>query len=62
MGSNRVKEFVDRWLWLCPLLAILVAAWLLVAFGLSFWTGLLTALLLVCPAIVVWGLLKFGRG
>ena len=62
MENNRLKEFFDHWLWLCPLLAILVDAWVLVAFGFTFWNGLLVALLLACPAIMVWFLFKFGRG
>jgi hypothetical protein len=62
MEGNQVTRFARNWLWLCPLLAIAVAAWVLAAFGLSLWTGLFTALLLVCPALMVWGLFKFGRG
>lgn len=61
--ENRwLKRFIDRWLWLCPLLGILVAASVLVVFGLSFWMGLFAALLLVCPAIMVWGFFKLGGG
>jgi hypothetical protein len=55
MAASGARWFVDRWLWLCPLLAILVAAFVLLVFGVSFWAGLFAALLMVCPALIVWG-------
>jgi len=45
-----------RWCWLCPWLAIGLAAGVLVLWGLSWWTALLSALLLTCPALMLWGL------
>lgn len=45
----------NRWAW-CPWLAILLAAGVFVLFGLSWWSALLAALLLVCPALMLWGL------
>lgn len=45
-----------RWCWLCPWLAILLAAGVLAWWGLSWWTALLAALFLVCPALILWGL------
>lgn len=48
-------RFADRWLWLCPVLSILLAAAVLMVFGFTFWGALLAALLLVCPAMLVWG-------
>lgn len=47
--------FADRWLWLCPVLSVLLAAAVLMIFGFTFWGGLLAGLLLVCPAMLVWG-------
>ena len=61
MENQRLKEIVDRWLWLCPAFAILVAAWVLVAFGFSFWNGLFIAFLLVCPAVILWGVVTLRR-
>lgn len=58
MEGSPARRFANRWLWLCPLLGILVAAGVLVAFGFSIWTALLAALLLVCPALIVWGAVK----
>ncbi|WP_114970726.1 hypothetical protein [Rhodoferax ferrireducens] len=51
-------RFVDRWLWLCPILSILLAAVVLMIFGFTFWGGLLAGLLLVCPATLVWGAIE----
>ena len=51
-------RFADRWLWLCPVLSILLAVAVLMYFGFTFWGGLLAALLLVCPAMLVWGAIE----
>ena len=59
--NERLKQLIDHWLWLCPALAILVAALVLVAFGLSLWTGLFVAFLLFCPAVVIWGVVMSRR-
>lgn len=49
------SRFANRWLWLCPALAVLLAAGVLILFGLTLWSALLAALLLVCPALILWG-------
>ena len=54
-------HYVDRWLWLCPLLAIVLVAGIFWAFGLTWWTAALAAVLLVCPVLIVWGLFKVTR-
>jgi len=46
------------WGWLCPWLGILMAAGVLMLFGLHWWSALLAALMLACPAILLWGVLK----
>ena len=51
-------RFADRWLWLCPVLSILLAAAVLMIFGFTFWGALLAALLLVCPAMILWGAIE----
>lgn len=61
MTASGTHRLVDRWLWLCPLVAILVVPWVLVAFGVSFWTGLFAALLMVCPVLIVWGAVALRR-
>lgn len=52
---------MNRWGWLCPWLAILLAAGVFALWGLSWWTALLAALLLVCPALLLWGLYIMAR-
>jgi hypothetical protein len=46
-----------RLLWLCPLLGLVLATVVLWAFGLSWWIGLVAALLLACPLVLAWGVL-----
>lgn len=45
-----------RWSWLCPWLAVALAAAVFMLFGLTWWSALLAAFLLVCPALLLWGL------
>ena len=52
---------MNRWLWLCPLLAILLAAGVLVLWGFTWLTALIVALLLVCPALMIWGVWQTRR-
>lgn len=52
---------MNKWTWLCPWFAIALAAAVLVLWGLTLWTALLVALLLVCPAIMLWGVIKLRR-
>ena len=40
-------EFANRWMWLCPILAVALAAAVLWSFGFSWWSALLAALMLV---------------
>lgn len=51
-------EVANRWLWLCPALAVLIAAAILWSFGFAWWGSLLAALLLVCPVLIVWGAMQ----
>lgn len=47
---------MNRWSWLCPWLAVALAAGVFVLFGFTWWSALLATLLLVCPALLLWGL------
>lgn len=47
---------MNRWAWLCPWLAVALAAAVFVLFGFTWWSALLAAFLLVCPALLLWGL------
>lgn len=58
----RFREvYMGRWTWLCPWLAVGLAAAVFNLWGLTWWTALLAALLLVCPAIMLWGVIKLRR-
>ena len=71
IGGTPTKRFGDslrplldrafgRWLWLCPLIMVAVGVGALMFFDLTFWRAFLVALLLVCPAIALGGVL-FSR-
>src|SRR5574341_1765678 len=53
---------MNRWIWICPPLAIIIVAWALVAWGFTVATALLISLILVCPVLVIWGVIESGRG
>ncbi len=52
---------MDRWLWLCPIVALIGAATMLWAFGFSLMAALGVAFLLSCPALIVWTLREARR-
>ena len=52
---------MNKWSWLCPWTALGLAAAILMLWGVSLWTALLAALLLVCPALILWGLIETSR-
>jgi len=49
---------MNQWPWWCPWTALGLAAGILMLWGVSLWTALLAALLLVCPALILWGLIE----
>lgn len=53
--DTRYGSFLNHWLWLCPLLSLVLAAVLMALFGLTWVSAILVALILVCPAVMVWG-------
>jgi Flp pilus assembly protein TadB len=52
---ERTRAWWSRNLWLCPLLAIVLATAVLHFVGLSPWTAIVIAAVAVCPAVLVWG-------
>jgi protein-S-isoprenylcysteine O-methyltransferase Ste14 len=63
-GAQRLSgkvPWLANWYWLCPPIAIGLAAWVFAWWGFDWWTALLAALFLVCPALVVWVLFYAGR-
>jgi uncharacterized membrane protein HdeD (DUF308 family) len=59
--NERIKACVRDWAWLCPFGMLGLAAGILILFGVTVWTSILVALLLVCPAIMIWGALYLRR-
>jgi hypothetical protein len=55
------RKFSRAWIWLCPLAMIGLAVAVLFIAGLTIWTAVLAAMLLVCPAIILWGAVRTGR-
>lgn len=52
---------MNKWAWLCPWLSIALGTAVLVFWGLTLWTALLIALLLACPATMLWAAIKTRR-
>lgn len=52
---------MDQWAWLCPSLAVGLAAAVFTLWGLTWWTALLAAFFLVCPALMVWAIIAARR-
>jgi Flp pilus assembly protein TadB len=50
----------SRRLWLCPALALVIAALVLWSFGIAWQGALLAAVLLVCPALLAWGAVQIA--
>jgi ubiquinone/menaquinone biosynthesis C-methylase UbiE len=53
-----IRNSMGRWVWLCPFGMLGLAVGILMLFGLSVWTSVVVAILLVCPVIMMWGVLK----
>lgn len=52
---------MKRWLWICPTLGLILATAVFYLWGFSLRTAIVAALLLVCPSIVLWGLITLRR-
>ena len=55
-------RLIDRLLWLCPALSLILAAALLWLVGLTLWTAVVAAVLIGCPVAVVFALLAERLG
>lgn len=53
--NGRFVACIRSWAWLCPYLMMGFAAIILILLGLSVWTAIIVAILLVCPAVMLWG-------
>lgn len=56
-----MRKVVQKWVWLCPPLMTALALWIFMLLGFAVWAAVLMALLLVCPAIIIYGLIKISR-
>ena len=56
-----MRDAVRRRGWMCPFVMLGAAAGILLLWGFSVWTAVLVAVLLVCPAIMVWGAIHVRR-
>jgi hypothetical protein len=61
MAESFKQRLWHRGAWLCPLLAMALATATLMVFGVQLWSALLVSLLLICPALLVWGLVVLSR-
>jgi protein-S-isoprenylcysteine O-methyltransferase Ste14 len=48
---------LSRWVWICPALGLLLATLVFYMWGFTLWTSFVGALMLVCPSIILWGLI-----
>lgn len=53
-----MKPPIDNWMWICPALAVTLAAVVLWRWGPGWPSAVVVALLLVCPPILVWAALR----
>lgn len=48
---------MSRWVWICPALGLILATLVFYLWGFTLWTSIVAALMLVCPSIILWGLI-----
>lgn len=52
---------LSRWVWICPALGLILATLVFYLWGFTLWTSFVAALMLVCPGIMVWGLVTLRK-
>lgn len=52
---------MQKFFWLCPILTLALAVWVLILFGFTIPGAILAALVLACLAIIMWGAIKILR-
>ena len=61
IAANKITDNRGRWRswsWLCPWAMIGLAVAVLFLLEFSIWTALLAIMLLVCPAVILWGAIQ----
>ena len=64
ISAFKISDNHGRWrarFWVCPWAMVGLAVAILFFVGLSIWTAVLVAMLLVCPAIILWGAIHTRR-
>ena len=64
IAANKITENRDHWrswIWLCPWVMLGLAVGIMLLLGLSIWTALLAAMVLICPALILWGAIQVRR-
>ena len=64
IAADKISDNRGRWrawIWLCPWAMVGLVVAILFVIGLSIWTAMLAAMLLVCPAIILWGAIHTRR-
>lgn len=51
------QDVMSRWVWICPALGLILATLVFYLWGFTLWTSIVAALMLVCPSIILWGLI-----
>lgn len=52
---------MNRWLWICPILVVLLSVTIFLYWGWSWTSAVLIALAIVCPAIIIWGAIQIRK-
>ncbi|MBI3284632.1 MAG: hypothetical protein HYZ65_07240 [Burkholderiales bacterium] len=52
---------MNRWFWICPILLVLLSVTVIFYWGWSWTSILVTGLALVCPALIIWGVLQLRK-
>ena len=56
-----MASWISRNIWICLTLAIALAAVVLAVFGVTWTTAIIVAIMLICPAVIVWGAVTLRR-
>ncbi len=54
---NFANNTLSQWVWICPALGLILATLVFYMWGFTLWTSFVAALMLVCPSIILWGLI-----
>lgn len=52
---------MNRWLWICPILSVMLSVTVLLYWGWSWPAGVIILLIMICPAIMIRGALQMRK-